>query len=71
MASIRKYWLEAVVWVIMIIYMSYILMYYSWQAFIINIMTGALGYLATFYFGDIMPIIGPLMRRKKNGDSGR
>jgi len=46
-------------------------MYYSWQAFIINIMTGALGYLATFYFGDIMPIIGPLMRRKKNGDSGR
>jgi len=71
MASIRKYWLEAVVWVIMIVYMSYILMYYSWQAFIINAATGILGYMATFYFGDIMPIIGSLMRRKKNGDSGR
>jgi len=45
-------------------------MYYSWQAFIINAATGILGYMATFYFGDIMPIIGPLMRRKKNGDSG-
>ena len=69
------YWLEAVAWVITIIYMSYIWVYYSWQAFIINVVAGVVGYLAFQYFGELMPVVGYFIRKwdreKHDGGKGR
>jgi len=74
MSKIRSYvityWMEAVSWVFVIGYMGYIWYYYSWQAFIINVLFGILGYMTTYYFGDLIPIVGPLLRRPKR-ESGR
>jgi hypothetical protein len=63
MGNIRKYWLELVSWVAVVVYMGYILVYYSWEAFIINVLAGAAGYLAVFYLGPMMPVIGYFIRK--------
>ena len=63
MGFIRRSWLEIIAWALIIPYMIYIWIYYSWEAFIINALTGMIGYMATLYFGHLMPIVGYLLRK--------
>jgi len=56
-ALIKKWWLEAIGWTFIIGYMTYIWLYYSWQAFAINVLFGVFGFMATHWFGHMMPFV--------------
>ena len=65
------YWLEAVAWGFLIVYMSYIWVYYSWQAFWINVGFGIVGFMATYWFGHLMPIVGYFVRKWDDRSNNR
>lgn len=75
MKLIKDYWMDIVAWGILIPYMTYIWMYYSWQAFIINIIFGVIGLASVQWFGHVMPIVGYFIRKwereKQDGDARR
>jgi hypothetical protein len=59
----NKYGLELVAWAIAIPYLIYIWIYYSWQAFVINIIFGILGLMAVLWMGEGIPIVGYFLRK--------
>jgi hypothetical protein len=67
--AIKKYWLEGVGWILTAGYLSYILVYYSWGAFLINVLTGVIGFMAVYYFGELMPFIGYFMQPKRKPEN--
>jgi hypothetical protein len=69
---IRHNWLELIAWAFVIPYMIYIWIYYSWQAFIINLLFGAIGFMAIYYMGEGIPVVGYFLRkweREKRGEN--
>ena len=62
--AIKKYGLEVLGWSLTGGYLGYIWFYYSWQAFLINALAGVFGFMAVYYFGELMPIIGYFMRSR-------
>jgi hypothetical protein len=63
--TIKKYGIEVTGWTLTIGLLGYILLYQSFGAFLINLLVAILMGMSTYYFGDLMPIVGYFMQSKR------
>lgn len=64
-ATEKRLWLgvEILTWVGLVGLIVYYTYWFGWQGLAYGILASALGAMIIYWFGDIIPIIGPLIRR--------
>jgi hypothetical protein len=45
-------------------------LFFGWWGFVYCVLAAAMGGLVVYYFADIMPILGPLLRRWEKANKG-
>jgi hypothetical protein len=75
MKLIQKYWLEFIGWASTFLILAWAWYEYGWRLAVIWGVTGVLGFMAVYWFGELMPVVGYFIRKwereKRDGNKGR